>query len=59
MVKIFGLTLYQQAVTQRCSIRKVFLQISQNSQANNCARVSFTVKLLASRSGTDVSLRTL
>ena len=28
-----------EAVTRSCSIKKVFLEISQNSQENNCARV--------------------
>ena len=32
---------------QRCSIKKVFLEISQNSQINTCARVSFLIKLQA------------
>ena len=31
---------------QKCSIKKVFLQILQNSQENTCARVSFLIKLL-------------
>ena len=31
----------KEAVVQRCSVKKVFLQISQNSQENSCARVSF------------------
>ena len=30
-----------EAVVQRCSVKKMLLQISQNSQTNNCARVSF------------------
>ena len=30
-----------EAVAQRCSVEKVFLEISQNSQENTCARVSF------------------
>ena len=30
---------------QRCSIKKVFLKILQNSQENTCARVSFLIKL--------------
>ena len=30
-----------EAVVQRCSIKKVFLEISQNSQENACARVSY------------------
>ena len=34
------------AVAQRCSMKKVFLEISQNSQENTCARVSFLIKLL-------------
>ena len=37
-----GLT---EAVVRRCSVKKVFLQISQNSQENTCARVSFLIKL--------------
>ena len=30
-----------EAAIQRCSVKKVFLKISQNSQENTCARVSF------------------
>ena len=30
-----------EAVAQRCFLKKVFLEISQNSQENTCARVSF------------------
>ena len=37
-----------EAVVQRCSIKKVFLEISQNPQQNTCARVSFLIKLQAS-----------
>ena len=29
----------------RCSVKKLFLEISQNSQENSCARVSFLIKL--------------
>ena len=32
-------------VARRCSVKKVFLEISQNSQENICARVSFLIKL--------------
>ena len=32
---------------QRCSKKKVFLKISQNSQENTCDRVSFLIKLQA------------
>ena len=35
---------YSEAVTQRCSVKKVFLEISQNSEENTCARVSFLIK---------------
>ena len=38
-------TINKEAVTQRCSVKKVFLEISQNSQENTCARVSFFIKL--------------
>ena len=34
-----------EAVVQRCSVKK-FLEISQNSQENTCARVSFLIKLI-------------
>ena len=40
---------WTEAVVQMCSIKKVFLEISQNSQENACARVSFLVKLQAWR----------
>ena len=30
-----------EAVVQRCSVKKVFLKISQNSKEKTCARVSF------------------
>ena len=42
---IFDFVFYIQAVAQRCSVRKVFLEISQNSQENTCARFSFLIKL--------------
>ena len=34
-------------VAQRCSVKKVFLEIKQNSQENTCVRVSFLIKLQA------------
>ena len=34
-----------EADVQRCSVKKVFLEISQNSQENTCARDSFSIKL--------------
>ena len=36
-----------EAVVPRCSVKKVFLEISQNSQENTCARDSFLIKLQA------------
>ena len=30
-----------EAVVQRCSVKQVFLEVSQNSQENACARVSW------------------
>ena len=36
-----------EAVVQRCSVVKIFLEISQNSLENTCARVSFLIKLQA------------
>ena len=39
-----------EALAQRYSVKKVFLEILQNSQENTCASVSFLVKLQALRS---------
>ena len=40
------MTEYPEAVARRCSVKKVFLEISQNSPENTCARVSlFLIKL--------------
>ena len=33
-----------EVVVRRCSVKQVFLEISQNSQENTCARVSFLTK---------------
>ena len=38
---------WTEAVTQRCSIKNMFLKISQNLLENTCARVSFLIKLQA------------
>ena len=38
---------YLEAVARRCSIKKVFLEISQNSQENTCARDTLLIKLQA------------
>ena len=37
----------KETVVQRCSVKKLFLEITQNSQENACARVSFLIKLKA------------
>ena len=37
--------LFLQAIAQRCSVKKVFLDTSQNSQENTSASVSFLIKL--------------
>ena len=36
-----------EAVIRGCSVKKMLLKISQNSQENTCARVSFLIKLHA------------
>ena len=36
--------LCKEAAVQRCSVKKVLLQISQYSQENTCARVTFSIK---------------
>ena len=33
-----------EAVVRRCSVKEVFLEISQNSQENTCVRVLFLIK---------------
>ena len=35
------------AVARRCSVKKVFLEISQNSQENICTRVSVLIKVFS------------
>ena len=35
----------KEAVVQKCSVKKVFLEISEHSQENTCARVSFFKKV--------------
>ena len=39
--------IHSEAVVERCSVKKVFLKISQNSQENTGARASFLIKLQA------------
>ena len=42
-----GTIFKSEAVAQRCSVKKVFLEILQNLQENTCARVSLLIKLQA------------
>ena len=39
---------FTEAVAQKCSVKMMFLEISQNSQENTCTRASFLTKLQAS-----------
>ena len=34
-----------EAVVYNCSVKKVFLEVLQNSQEKTCARISFLIKL--------------
>ena len=36
---------FRSRLVQKCSVKNVFLKISQNTQENTCTRVSFSVKL--------------
>ena len=47
LVSDFWLAVLKEAVAQTCSVKNVFLEISQNSQENTCVRVSFLIKLQA------------
>ena len=40
-----AITHFWEAVVRKCSVTKVFLEISQNSQENTGARVSFIIKM--------------
>ena len=44
---------HQEAATRGVLCKKVFLEVSQNSQKNACARVSFLIKLQVSRIWTE------
>ena len=35
------------ALIESCSVKNMFLEISQNSQENTCTRISFLIKLQA------------
>ena len=40
--------MFEEADIRRCSVKKLFLKMSKNSQENTCARVYFLIKLQAS-----------
>ena len=42
---------FTEVVAQRCSVKKVFLEILQNLQENTCARASLLIKLQAFGTG--------
>ena len=48
IAKLFPSSIIIEVVAQTYSVKKVFLEISQNSQGSTCARVSFLIKLQAS-----------
>ena len=48
MVRLLEKVQFTETVSQKYSVKKVFLEISQNSQENTCARVSFLIKLQVS-----------
>ena len=45
MIDLFYECEDSESVVSRCSVEKMFLEISQNSQENTCARVSLLIKL--------------
>ena len=46
-VIVFEFFEHWEAVVQSCSVVKVFVEISQNSQENTCARASILINLQA------------
>ena len=44
------------AVAQRYSVKEMFFEISQNALENTCARVSFLIKMQASKHGNEIGL---
>ena len=47
LIRYENIYVVKEAVTQRFSVKNLFLKISHNSQENTCARVSFLIKLQA------------
>ena len=48
-----------EAVARRCSVKKVFLKVTQNSKENTCARVFFFDKVASLRPATLLKKETL
>ena len=48
-----------EAVARRCSVKKVFLKITQNSKENTCVRVFFFDKVASLRPATLLKKETL
>ena len=44
---LIELGLCTEAVARRCSVKRMFLEISQDSEENTCDKVSFLIKLQA------------
>ena len=42
-----------EAVIQRCSVKKLFIEVSPNSQENTCARDSFVVEIVSYHSNNE------
>ena len=53
----FTIFLKAEAVVRTCSVKKVFLKISQNSQEKTCARVSFFNKVTGLKLATSLKKR--
>ena len=47
MMMIILVNIIIRSSQRRCSLKKVFLEISQNSRESTCSRVSFLIKLQA------------
>ena len=47
LLKVLYNMFYTEGVVQRRFLKKVFIEILQNSQENTCASVSFLIKLQA------------
>ena len=48
IMKFFAMSQFRycpEGVVQRCSVKKMFIEISQKSQENTCVRVSFLMKM--------------